>query len=481
MHIKRLAVLFVVLVVLFKTAANAADADLWGYLAFGKLFFQSSSFPYQDVFAYTPTHDIWVYHEWLTGVVYYYLYNTFGIDSLQLLKHALSLTFAFFLFKSARLRGANFAYALAAVLLGAIALSWYRSVLRAQYVTMLFFVVFIYLFEKADKEDDWRPLLFIPPLMLLWCNFHGGFLVGFLLLAGYTVKVLLTNRSKLPVYGLLTAGCLLVTLLNPYGLAYWHYLIMAVSMPRPEIGEWKSVFEAFRTNDYSQGSLIFLTELGAALLLALKFRTIDTARLLLFILFAYFGFASVRHQCFSMILFAVYFSPLLNQFFIASYTELRDKKSLHPVYALTLVALIIFYGGRLWDASTITVDARHMPYQDIVVSYPSAKMLQLINTAQAGKNIFCDYAWGEYLLFHLPDKKVSMDGRYETVYTPQTCQAHFDFMHGKTTDLPADTDMAVLLKHSPAAKALDAMPEFTRVAEDASTALWVKTAQATPR
>lgn len=481
MHLKILASLFVALVVLFKTSTNAADADLWGYLAFGRLFFQSSAFPYQDVFAYTPTYDIWVYHEWLTGVVYYYLYDLFGIDSLQLLKHALSLTFSYFIFKTARLRGANFAYALVAVLLGSFALSWYRSVLRAQYITMLFFVLFMYLLEKADKENDWKPLAFLMPLMLLWCNFHGGFLVGFLLLAGYSLNALLTKRSKLPVYGLVTAGCLAATLINPYGLAYWKYLIMAISMPRPEIGEWKNVFQAFMTDDYSQGSLIFLIELSASLFLALKFKTLNTARLLILLLFIYFGLTSVRHQCFYMILFAVYFSPLLNQFFIASYTELCDKKSLYPVYALTLVVLSIFYGSRLWDKSTFTVNTSKMPFQDILLSYPSAEMLALINTAQSGSNIFCDYNWGEYLLFHLPNKKVSMDGRYETVYTPQTCEAYFDFMNGKTSELPPKTELAVLFKHSQAAKQLDSKPEFSRIYEDELTALWIKLTLALPR
>lgn len=477
MYLKILASLFVALVVLFKTSTNAADADLWGYLAFGRLFFQGSAFPYQDVFAYTPTYDIWVYHEWLTGVVYYFLYDLLGMDSLQLLKHAISLTFSYCIFKTARLRGANFAFALVAVLLGSFALSWYRSVLRAQYITMFFFILFIYILEKSDKDDDWRPLVFLMPLMLLWCNFHGGFLVGFILLAGYALNTLLTKRSRLPVFLLVTAGCLAATLLNPYGLDYWKYLIMAVSMPRPEIGEWKNVFQAFATNDYSQGSTILLAELSVSLYLIFRFRSINSARVLILTVFAFFGLTSVRHQCFYMILFAVYCSPLLNQFFLASYTELNSKRSLYPAYAFVLIFLIIFYGSRIWNTSMTTVDEHRMPYQDTFVSYPSKEMLHMIETEQPGVNIFCDYAWGEYLLFHLPNKRVSMDGRYETVYTPQTCQAYFDFMHGKTNELPLKTELAVLFKHSPAARQLDSMPEFSRIFEDDYTALWIKTAQ----
>ena len=48
-----------------------ADPDLWGYLAFGRLFWESGYFPFHDVFSYIPTKEIWVYHEWLTGVLFF--------------------------------------------------------------------------------------------------------------------------------------------------------------------------------------------------------------------------------------------------------------------------------------------------------------------------------------------------------------------------------------------------------------------------
>ena len=44
-----------------------ADYDLWGYLAFGRAFWETGQFPYRDLFSYTPTKPLWVYHEWLTG------------------------------------------------------------------------------------------------------------------------------------------------------------------------------------------------------------------------------------------------------------------------------------------------------------------------------------------------------------------------------------------------------------------------------
>jgi hypothetical protein len=56
-----------VLVLLNALSGTTADPDLWGYMAFGRFFWETKHFPYQDTFAYVPTLKIWVYHEWLTG------------------------------------------------------------------------------------------------------------------------------------------------------------------------------------------------------------------------------------------------------------------------------------------------------------------------------------------------------------------------------------------------------------------------------
>ena len=83
------ACLFVTLA--FFSAVNLADPDLWGYLSFGRLFWHSEKFPYTDVFSYVPTLNLWVYHEWLTGVLFYPLYQVLRTPGLQVLKYGLGL------------------------------------------------------------------------------------------------------------------------------------------------------------------------------------------------------------------------------------------------------------------------------------------------------------------------------------------------------------------------------------------------------
>jgi len=86
---------------------GVADPDLWGYLSFGRLFWHSNKFPYQDVFAYVPTLNPWVYHEWLTGVLFYPLYQILGGPGLQILKYCLILATMGLVYLTARRRGAH--------------------------------------------------------------------------------------------------------------------------------------------------------------------------------------------------------------------------------------------------------------------------------------------------------------------------------------------------------------------------------------
>ena len=107
LNLKAAAVLLLILFMIYCLNTTAADLDLWGYLAFGRLFWGQGQFPYEDVFAYVPTLKPWIYHEWLTGVLFYPLYRTLGAPGLQVLKFALGLATVGTIYLTARRRGAD--------------------------------------------------------------------------------------------------------------------------------------------------------------------------------------------------------------------------------------------------------------------------------------------------------------------------------------------------------------------------------------
>ncbi len=181
----RAALFFTLLsLVLSLLATTVAEPDLWGYLSFGRLFWQSQKFPYRDVFAYVPTLNPWIYHEWLTGVLFYPLYRALGDPGLQVLKYVLGLATMGLVYRTARLRGGH---PLAAALFIAIILKGARFgylPVRAQVFTFCFFALSLYWLERARLSGQWRTLYLLPMIQIAWCNLHGGFLAGVGHLAG---------------------------------------------------------------------------------------------------------------------------------------------------------------------------------------------------------------------------------------------------------------------------------------------------------
>jgi len=223
-----------VLAVLFSLRHTEADLDLWGHLAFGRLYWEKG-FPYRDVFSFAPTLP-WVNYEWLTGVVFYPIYQATGPAGLQLLRYGLGLALLYFLFGTAWRQGAT---VLATVLVLWLISTLYPfgfSPVRAQIFSYAFFALSLYLLERARLEGLYLGLAWLVPLQVLWCNLHGGCLAGLGLIGLYALGEALSRRNFLPYLWVLLPA-VLATLVNPYGLDYWHRLISAVIMPRPGITE----------------------------------------------------------------------------------------------------------------------------------------------------------------------------------------------------------------------------------------------------
>ncbi len=203
-----------------RLATTKADPDLWGYLAFGRLFWTSGHFPYQDIFSFTPTLSPWVYHEWLTGVLFYPLYQSLGPAGLQLLKFGLGLITLGLVYLTARRLRADVLGTIIGLFIIQGFLTMGYSPVRAQVFTYAFYALTLYLLETARQTGRWRVLLLLAPLQILWCNLHGGFVAGLGLVSLYALGEALSRRPYWPYAGILLIS-VLATLINPYGLEYW--------------------------------------------------------------------------------------------------------------------------------------------------------------------------------------------------------------------------------------------------------------------
>jgi len=176
LNLKTTAVACLIIFIVYRLSTTKADPDLWGYLAFGRLFWGPGGFPYQDVFAYVPTLSPWVYHEWLTGVVFYPLYLTLGAAGLQVFKYAMGLATEGVIYLTARRRGAELFPTGLTLGFTIAAISTGYSPVRAQVFTYFFFALYLYLLESARLSGRWGRLWLLAPIQVIWCNLHGGFL-----------------------------------------------------------------------------------------------------------------------------------------------------------------------------------------------------------------------------------------------------------------------------------------------------------------
>jgi len=437
---KPLKLLFSATVLVFLLCAMAktkADPDLWGYLAFGRLFWETGKFPYQDVFSYLPTRPLWVYHEWLTGVLFYPLYQKGGAAALQLVKFACGLITLAFIYLTARRRGGDLFSSLifCFVILGLFSLGY--NPVRAQVFTYAFFAVSLYLLESARLSGGYRRLWLLIPLQVLWCNLHGGFLAGLGLIALYGVGEALSRRPVLPYAAVfLAAG--LATLINPYGLSYWHYLYEAITMPRPDITEWSSLLGAFRQEMLTLTEFTYVACLVLiALLLAFWARWREVTPILVLGATLVQGLMHVRHLTFFMILAAAYF-PSLSRKFLEIWQPSpsllsRFGKAARIAGIILLTALLLLGVKRFVGRAPLTLKVTGLPQgQELPgLYYPLGGSAHIEAQGLQGK-LLTEFSWGEYLIWTLyPRCLVALDGRYETVYPPEVAKRYFAFIYGR--------------------------------------------------
>ncbi len=436
---RALAASLLLVICLEDLTCTSPDLDLWGYLAFGRQFWQTGAFPYHDVFAYAPTLPLWVYHEWLTGVLFYPIMAAFGAAGLQLLKYALGLAAMGLIYLTARRGGADFWGALAALaaIQGLLILGY--TPVRAQTFSYLFFSLSLFLLETARLTGKWRRLYFLVPVQILWCNLHGGFLAGLGLIFLYAAGEALSRRPFLPYLPPLALSGL-GTLINPYGLDYWRYLVRAISMPRPEITEWASLWRAYKYKIISWGDITYYTLVILVLFMLLwRYPKRELTPSLILGVTLYLGLMHIRHMAFFLLAMGAYIAPR----FSAVLEVLRNDPWLTPFFrrvgrkmpAFLAVLVIVFYAGKIVRQDPLAFKPPALPEQHHpkarTLYYPLGAVAFITKNSLSG-NLLTEFNWGEYLIWTLyPRIRVSLDGRFETVYPEEVCRSYFDFKYGR--------------------------------------------------
>lgn len=473
---------------IFLGRSTTVDVDFWGYIAFGRLFWHSGSFPYQDIFTYLPTTGRWIYHEWLTGTILYPFYTFAGDPGVIILRDLVALATLAFLYLAARIRknrSTSTLYWL--VLISGFLGMGYWAVVRAQTFTYLFTALTIYVLERSRWKREWSLLLILVPIQMIWCNMHGGFLAGLGIVALYLIGDAFSHRTYWPYLPVLLL-LVLSSLANPYGVDYWTYLFHAVTLPRREITEWASIFTAYRRHTISLGLVFYYTFIGIfSLRMLFWWNWQEITPILVLCATFLLGIEHVRHQVFFLMVTAVYLPELVQPYIKdlqARSTGLgaRLRQNLSGVFLrstrmtkalVTVVPILLFC--IILDSSSFSLMIPS--YQKGSIIYYPTGALECIRRNHLSGNILTEFMWGEYLIWNLgPRMKVALDGRYETVYQDRVANEYFDYMKGKKNGfLDAYAHDLVLFKpDSPPVVSIRSNPDWKVIYEDRGSILFMK-------
>jgi hypothetical protein len=370
------------------------DGDLWARLAVGAQVWRTGSLMRHDVFAFTPTLPEWIDHEWGAGVIFYGLLNAFGPASLTLLKIVTACAAVLLCLVAARHSGAGWSTLLLLVIPCAVTvLPGYVTVVRSHALTYLFFALTLLCLEEMRAGRRW-PAFVIAPLMLVWANVHGGFVVGLIAIAVYAALV----RTRPILVTLLAA--IAVTCINPYGLYYWTYLVPAWLHPRAEITEWGPM-SIWGSDPYFGFRILFVI---AILIIGAEWKQHTALGLTMLALTAIATCLHRRHAPFFGLAALVYLGP---------YAERWCRRV--PLVTVLAVHVVL--------AAFVAV--RFLPQASFEPAVPSSfypvGAVAALDGAGVKGNLAVPFRWGSYASWRLaPRIKVSMDGRYEETYPDAT-------------------------------------------------------------
>jgi hypothetical protein len=387
------------------------SADMWWHLGTGRYILQTHSFPHSDPFSSTIAGTPWTDHEWLSEVAFYFAYSGIGSAGLLLLT-ALVLTLAFW-FSFVRTGGPLIARILALALAVWTATPIFS--VRPQIFSYLLASIFLLVLSRYFGDGSYKPLILLPLLTILWVNFHGGYILGLVLVllfvAGAVADRLahqadsVTTKRRVVSLLLACAGCLAVVPLNPYGLAMYRYPIVTLKTwgAQTDIMEWRS--PNFHLSMFHPLALLLLVSVAV---LALSPKRPKPSQILVFLFFTYAALYSMRNMPF----FVLVAFPL-----VAEYAFLPDwkvpKLSLGLRKALQAIAVLVA------ALACATVASNHIGAElDAEQSRFPAKAASFLDAQNLPAPLFNSYDFGGYLIWRLyPHYRVFIDGRTD-LYGP---------------------------------------------------------------
>ncbi|MFA4920092.1 MAG: hypothetical protein WC581_12710 [Thermodesulfovibrionales bacterium] len=432
MNKKNLLIIIFAFVILLSTffyvylSVKLFDSDFWWHIATGKYIVETGTIPDRDPFSFTANREenqnllpgrenFLLKQYWLGQTIFYLIFDLFGPKGIIALR-ALIL-FMVLLLVLWRLMRMKVSFYIIFVFIFFVYLDLTRFTGERPVLFTILFTVLTFIMLEEFKQKKTKIILLLIPLMLLWANLHGGFIIGVGIIGIYMIfegiKIILKKadytKQEISLFYIVTILALGASYINPTG---WEAFSIALS-PKYKfletgIQEYQSPFVLYFNKlssiDYGYVLLVVLFPV----ILLLRNRKIDVTNVILlaglFIMAVKSGRYTIYYVSIAAIVLGKETDILVRQLF----TRISEKTftKIHTAFAVfALISSLIFFVGVVkfqWLQMDV---ARGSFVPEGTVDFVEENKLEgnMLNTATYGGYI----AWRLY-----PWKKTFIDTRW---------------------------------------------------------------------
>lgn len=463
------------------------DGDPGRHIRVGTDILASGRIPRVDLYSHTMGGQPFIPYEWLSEIAFARVHEAAGLAGMAVLT-AILLVGAVMLVYLAMVRWGvptflAFIFAFASFILQAMHLH-----ARPHMFTTFLLALSAFVLLEVRRGMSPRWLLVLVPLMMVWANLHGGFLLGFILLFLFGLDALFgwwRNRERESLrsvvwYAAVGSLCFLASLATPAGIDLWPHTTGYLSLDY-----LVDMTQEYRSPDFHDTLMKFfmLVLLGTTVILARLRSGIDRLGLLSLVLFTAFALHSGRNiPIFGVVMIpwiATWTVGLLAQeeetFRIAgrllAWTKSIDHttRELHgwPTALLGCAAITVWALGAeqrqsfKWDSESFPVEA-----------------VSKLDTIEHSGPVYNEFAWGGYLLYAAwPDVPVFIDGQTD-FYGVDLTKDYFrirELRPGWQELLDRYEVGWILIPHdAPLNQALEVAAGWRQTYADSTAAAWVR-------
>jgi hypothetical protein len=435
-------VIFVVILVIIVSGLSKhdllADGDTGFHIRAGEYIIENHEVPTRDIFSHTPPPGGWIAHEWLSEVIFALIHRATGLTGLVIVSSVIIALLFYLLMDFLMEKGVSII--LASLLTSFAALISSIHWLARPHLSSLLLVLIFYRVIDRYESGKGNRLYLLPPLMLLWVNLHGGFMVGLLLLgvyvAGNSLSLLLDRKGggypnkndakrKIKALAITLGLCVIASAVNPqgFGILFFPLKLAQEKLLMDNVIEWQS------PNFHYMMPFAYMLMLLIVIVGVSPLRLTATEAILL-VLFTYMSLYSARH----IPLFALITSPIIgtraedivqkwkgNRYVMkfieisenVSKTDSASRGHVWPAVAVAAVIVLAVMGS--------------IKYQFDEEKFP-VRAVEFLKQEKISGNMFNDDEFGDYIIYSAwPEYKVFFDGRSD-MYGEERLKEYFDII-----------------------------------------------------